>query len=72
MLLCAGKNDRIGKTKKKVPDKDKWETTAIISLMPLVGVNNCQHILHTTKIIAHCYSTYETINQFEIGYMINP
>ena len=40
--------------------------------MPLVGVNNCQPILHMSKIMVHCYSTDETINQFAIGYMINP
>ena len=25
-----------------------------------------------SKIMVHCYHTYESINQFEIGYMINP
>ena len=40
--------------------------------MTLVGANNCQPILHITKILAHCYSTDETINQFAFGYMINP
>ena len=25
-----------------------------------------------SKIIVHCYSTDETINQFSIGFMINP
>ena len=39
--------------------------------MPLVGVNHRQPILHMSKIMVHCYSKDETINQFEIGYMIN-
>ena len=60
------------KQDKKVPGKDKWETLAVIPLMPLVGVNHCQPILHMTKIIVHCYYTDEIINQFAIGYMINP
>ena len=40
--------------------------------MPLVGLNSRQHILHMSKIMVHCYYTDETINQFSIGYMINP
>ena len=40
--------------------------------MLLVGVNHCQHILHVYKILVHCYSIDEIINQFKIGYIINP
>ena len=40
--------------------------------MLLVGVNHRKHILYMSKIMVHCYSTYETINQYAIGYMINP
>ena len=69
LLLCVGKNNIIGK---KVPVKDKWETPAIITLMPIVGVNNCQPILYTSKRMVHCYTTDETMNQFAIGYIINP
>ena len=52
--------------------KDKWETLNFISLMPLLGVNHRQPILHKSKLMVHCYSTDESINQFAIGYMINP
>ena len=48
------------------------ETLYVIPFMPLVGVNNCQPILHMSKRMIHCYSTDESINQFAIGYMINP
>ena len=40
--------------------------------MSLVGVNHCQPILNMSKKIVHCYYTDEIINQFAIGYMINP
>ena len=40
--------------------------------MPLVGVNNCQPILHMSKRMVHCYSKDEIINKCAIGYMINP
>ena len=58
--------------KKKVPGKDKRETLSFIPLIPLVGVNHIQPILHISKIMVHCYSTDENINQFEISYTINP
>ena len=58
--------------KKKVPGKDKWETLPVIPLITLVGVNNCQPILHMSKIMIRYYSTDETINQFSIDCMINP
>ena len=37
-----------------------------------MGVNNSQPILHIIKIIVHCYTIDEIINNFAIGYMINP
>ena len=40
--------------------------------MPLVGMNHCKPTLHMSKIMVHCYSTYESINKFAIGYMIIP
>ena len=67
MLLSAGKF--IEETN---PGKDKWETLDVIPLVSLVGLIHCQPILHISKIMVHFYSTYETINQFAIGYMINP
>ena len=53
--------------KQKLPGKDKWETLDIITLMPLVGAKHRQPILNTPKIMVHCYSTDESINQYEIG-----
>ena len=45
-----------------IPGKDKWETLDVIPLMPLVGVNHYQPILHMSKKMVHCYSIYESIN----------
>ena len=60
------------KNKIKLPGKDIWETLDIIPLMPLLGANHRQPILNTSKRMVHCYYIYKSINQFEIGYMINP
>ena len=40
--------------------------------MPLLWVYNRQPILPMSNIIVYCYSKYDTINKFEIGYMIKP
>ena len=48
------------------------ETLDVIPLMSLVGVNHRQPILHMSKIMVHCYSTYRSMNKFAIGYMIKP
>ena len=67
-----GKYDIIGKREQETPAKDKWEITAVIQLMPIVGVNYCLPILNMSKRMVHIYTTGKTMNQFEIGYMINP
>ena len=40
--------------------------------MPILWVNCRQPILHMSKIMLHCYTIGKTINEFAIGYMINP
>ena len=72
VTLFREENIELGKENRKIPGKYQWETLDVIPLMTLVGVNNCQTILHTSKIMVHCYSTDESVNQFEIGYMVNP
>ena len=66
-----GRNDRFGK-RKKVPGKYGLETLAVIPILLLVGVNHRQPILYMSKIMVHFYSIDENINQFSIGYIINP
>ena len=72
VTLCGEEIIELEKENNNNPGKDKWETLDVIPLMPLVGVNYCQPILHMSKIMVYCYSTDESINQFAIGYMINP
>ena len=38
----------------------------------MLGVNNCQPLLHMSKRLFYIYTTDKQINQFAIGYMINP
>ena len=60
------------KENKRFPAKYKWELPDVITLMPIVGVNNCLPILNLSKITVHICTTEKTINHFAIGYMINP
>ena len=60
------------KEKKKIETKYRWETLDVIPLFPLVGVNNHQPILQLYKRMVHIYSIDDSIDQFVIGYMINP
>ena len=63
-----GNDDRIGK---KYQAK-LYGKINVIPLLPLLGVNHCQPIFHMFKILVYLYTTDECINQFPIGYMINP
>ena len=44
----------------------------VIALFPLLGVNHCQPVLHMFRILVYLYTADKHINQFGIGYMINP
>ena len=63
-----GKDDRIGEK----TSKDRWEKIDVISLLQLLGVNNCQPLLHMSKIQVYLYTTYKRVKNISIGYMINP
>ena len=66
------KDDRILKNKIKIPRKYKWEYCDVIPLFPLLGVNNGLPLLHMSNIFVYINTRDERINQFAIGYMINP
>ena len=46
--------------------------TRCSSIIAIGRGNNCQPILHMSKILVHIYSTDDFINQFSIGFIINP
>ena len=69
--FMRGGNDRIRKIN-KIVTKYRWEILYVILLFTLVGINYSEPILHMSKRMVHIYSIYDIINQFEIGYMINP
>ena len=48
------------------------ETIDVISILPLLGINHRQPLIHMSKILVCIYTTEKKINQFSIGYMTNP
>ena len=60
------------KQNRKTPTKYRWGKIDVIPLLPLLGVNHRQTLMHMSKRLVYIYTTEKLINQFAIGYMINP
>ena len=60
------------KEKKKITSKYRWETIDAIPLLPLIGVKHRQPIVHMYKRLVYLYTTDKQVNQFAVGFMINP
>ena len=43
----------------------------VIMLLPLLGVDNCQPLLHIYNTFIYINSTETSINRFSIEYMVN-
>ena len=70
-ITSCGGRCIIGKGKYKKETKYIWGTLDVIPLLPLVGVNCHQFILHMSQRMVYLYATDEQINNFQIGYMIH-
>ena len=49
-----------------------WENIDVIPILPLLGVNHRQPLIHTSESLFYFYTTEKQINKFVIGYMLNP
>ena len=62
----------VGYRNKIIETKDKWNQLNILDMQYMLG-NNCRRpLLHTSKSYIWIEETNERINQFSIGYIINP
>ena len=68
IISCGEKMIELGEK----TSKDRWEKIDVISLLQLLGVNNCQPLLHMSKIQVYLYTTYKRVSNVSICYMINP
>ena len=62
----------IGNENTNSKNKDKWKYFHYMHILPLLGVNHVLPLLHRAKSFIWIEETKERINEFGIGYMINP
>ena len=56
----------------KIQTKDNWNQLNIMDIQYLLGTNHRLPLLHMAKSYIWLVETKERINEFSIGYMINP
>ena len=56
----------------KIKNKDKWNYCHNMPILTLLGANNCIPLFYMYKRFIWLEETKEHINQFDIGYTINP
>ena len=62
----------IGNENEKNKYNDKWNYCHHMPILPLLGDNHRLPLLHMNKRFIYLEETKECINEFDIGYMINP
>ena len=62
----------LGNENKKIKNKDRWNYCHRMPMLPLLGDNHRLPLFHMDKHFIWLEKTGERINEFEIGYMINP
>ena len=62
----------LGKENNKIPSKDKCEYCEVIPVLTLLGVYHHLPLLHMTKTFVYMNSREKCMNQFAMGYMVNP
>ena len=56
----------------KIETKDKWNQMNILDMQSMLGTNFCMPLLHISKRQILLEETNQRINEFYIGYMMNP
>ena len=62
----------VGIENKRIENKDKWNQLNLIDIQYLLGNNHHLHLSHMTKSYIWLEETNQRINEFSIGYMMNP
>ena len=62
----------VGNENKKHKNRDRWNYCRHIIMLPLLGDNHCLSLLHMDKHFVWISKTKKRINEFDIGYIINP
>ena len=62
----------VGYENKRIETKDKWNQLNIIDIQYLLGTNHRLHLSHMAKRYIWIEETNQRINEFSIGYVMNP
>ena len=62
----------VGNESEKIKNKDRWNYFHRMPMLPLLVPNNRLPLLHMSNCFIFIEETGERINEFDIGYMINP
>ena len=65
-ILAAGYKNKTVQTNKK------WNQLKIMDIQPLLGTDNCLPLSHMAKSYIWLEEKNQRINEFSIGYMMNP
>ena len=65
-IWAVGYEDKTNQT------KDKWNQLNIMDIQSMLGNSYCLPLLHMAKSCIWLEETNQRINEFSIGYMINP
>ena len=57
---------------KKIKNKERCNHCNNMPMQSLLGTNHRQHLFHMAKSFIYIKETKEPINEFSIGYIINP
>ena len=62
----------VGYEKKPIESKDKWNQLNLLDMQYLLGTNCPRPLLHRSKSYIWLKESNQRINEFYIGYMMNP
>ena len=62
----------VGYINKIIETKDKWNQINVLNMQSMLGAYFCIPLLHMSKSYIWLEETNQRINEFSIGYMMNP
>ena len=62
----------VGYENKKIENKDKWNQLNLLDTQSLLGANHHMPLSHMAKSYIWIEEKNQIINEFSIGYMVNP
>ena len=71
-MASPGPMIEFGNENKKIKNKDRWDYCRHMPMLSLLGANSRLPLFHLAKTSICLNETKKCLNEFMIGYMINP